>query len=77
MCTVMIPNELIFSDLNINSIKMKLDLFSEWDEEKIGLPILLWTNTDESLPGWKLLMAGFSKLYEIDGDSKVNDSCWK
>lgn len=56
---------------------MKLDLFSEWDEEKIGLPILLWTNTDESLPGWKLLMAGFSKLYEIDGDSKVNDSCWK
>lgn len=77
MCTVMIPNELIFSYLNINSIKMKLDLFSEWDEEKIGLPILLWTNTGENLPGWKLLMTGFSKLYEIDGDSKVNDSCWK
>lgn len=56
---------------------MKLDLFSEWDEEKIGLPILLWTNTGENLPGWKLLMTGFSKLYEIDGDSKVNDSCWK
>ena len=56
---------------------MKLDLFSEWDEEKIGLQILLGTNTGENLPGWKLLMAGFSKLYEIDGDSKVNDSCWK
>ena len=69
-------NKLIFSHLNINSIRNKFEYLATQVKGKIDILMVSETKINESFPKGNFLIAGFSTPYRLDRDSKGGESCY-
>ena len=62
-------NRIIFSHLNINSIRNKFDMLSDLVANKVDVLLISETKLDDSFPTGMFLIPGFSKPYRLDRTS--------
>ena len=62
-------NRILFAQLNINSIRNKIDMLSDLVANKIDILLISETKLDASFPSVNFLIPGFSKPYRRDRSS--------
>ena len=63
------PNRIIIGQLNINSLRNKLDALKTIISGKIDILVITESKLDDTLPDNQFLIDGFSLPYRIDRDS--------
>ena len=62
-------DKLVFSHLNINSIKNKFEMLSDQIKGNIDVLLVSETKFDDSFPTGNFLIDGFSTRYRLDRNS--------
>ena len=59
-------NDLLISNLDINSISNKLDQLKSFAQDKVGIFVITETKLDSTFPTSKFLIEGYSEPYCFD-----------
>ena len=63
------PDKLVFSHLNINSIRNKFEMLLDQIKGNIDVMLVSETKIDDSFPTGNILIDGFSRPYRLDRNS--------